>query len=177
MKRALLLLVPLALACDGEIYREDPKGPAAPHMHNHPEPPPPYAGLTNPHAGEELEVAITAGEVLYQRHCMTCHGRGARGDGPAGRDLDPPAADLVEHGEGATDAYWFWRIREGGKVAPFASEMPAWKDELSEEETWQVLSYVKSLVPDADTDMHVDEAPHGDAGADSDAHIDEAPHT
>ncbi len=182
MNRGLLLLLPLAIACTGEIYRVDPKGPAPAHMHNHVEPPPAYAGRTSPLRGASLEAGIEAGEALYQQHCLTCHGRAGRGDGPIAASLQPRPADLAEHGPFASDAYWFWRIREGGQVEPFDSEMPAWKDELSEEQTWQVLAYCKTLSTHGaadggvDSDAHIDEAPHGDAGVDQDAHIDEAPH-
>ena len=30
---------------------------------------------------------LTAGEVLFLRHCAGCHGAGARGDGPVGTAL------------------------------------------------------------------------------------------
>src|SRR4029453_5947855 len=47
-----------------------------------------------------------------------------------------------------TDAYWFWRVGEGGLVEPFrsaGSPMPAWKQELSAEDRWAVIAYQPSL--------------------------------
>ncbi|MCA9453260.1 MAG: cytochrome c, partial [Nitrospira sp.] len=35
------------------------------------------------------------GKALYERHCVTCHGLGGKGDGPIGQALIPPAANLT----------------------------------------------------------------------------------
>jgi mono/diheme cytochrome c family protein len=44
-----------------------------------------------------------------------------------------------------SDGYLFWRVSEGGMMAPFNSAMPAWKTTLSEEQRWHVISYVRLL--------------------------------
>lgn len=44
-----------------------------------------------------------------------------------------------------SDDYLFYRISEGGNVAPFNSAMPAWKEILTETERWDVINYTRSL--------------------------------
>ncbi len=43
------------------------------------------------------------------------------------------------------DSYLFWRVSEGGGMAPFNSAMPAWKETLDERARWDVLNYVQAL--------------------------------
>jgi len=43
----------------------------------------------------------------------------------------------------ATDGYLFWAIAEGG--IPIGTGMPAFKDALSERETWQLILYLRTL--------------------------------
>jgi hypothetical protein len=47
-----------------------------------------------------------------------------------------------------TDAYWFWRVSEGGLAEPYRSKgsvMPAFKDDLSVEDRWAVIAYQHSF--------------------------------
>jgi mono/diheme cytochrome c family protein len=47
------------------------------------------------------------------------------------------------------DAYLFWRVSEGGVMAPFNSAMPAWKGALSETQRWQVVNYLRIFAAQA----------------------------
>lgn len=38
--------------------------------------------------------SLAKGAALYQAHCASCHGAEGRGDGPAGRGLEPPPNDF-----------------------------------------------------------------------------------
>lgn len=103
--------------------------------------PAPYAGKTNPHSGDAA--SATAGQVIYDTNCASCHGAGGAGDGVAGTALTPKPADLRDIPEG--DDFIFWRVSEGGAMEPFNSSMPAWKGVLSEDEIWQVVTYIRTL--------------------------------
>jgi mono/diheme cytochrome c family protein len=104
-----------------------------------------YEGLVNPFAGDPD--AIDAGEQIYRTNCESCHGPGGEGDGPAAASLNPGPANLAdpEMMQEMTDGFLFWRVSEGGAMAPFNSAMPAWQEVLSEESRWQVISFLRSL--------------------------------
>ncbi|MBE7549798.1 MAG: cytochrome c [Anaerolineales bacterium] len=113
--------------------------------HAHVDPPSEYAQLTNPFAGDA--VAIAAGQTIFDTNCATCHGPQGQGDGLAATGLNPKPANLADRQmlDSLSDGYLFWRVSEGGALAPFNSAMPAWKATLSEEQRWQVISYLRSL--------------------------------
>ncbi len=97
--------------------------------------PPPYAGLKNPFPwGDTL--AQKAGEKLYQQSCLGCHG--TKGDSLAGFNFS--ATDYPRSLEEQPD-FAFWILSEGR----LAKGMPPFKSSLSDEQRWQVLTYVWSL--------------------------------
>jgi len=86
---------------------------------------------TNPLAGSPA--AVAAGEKLYRQTCQACHGGQARGDrGPA------LATNTFAHG--SEDADLFRNIRSGIS----GSAMPAFS-KLTTDQTWQLISYIRSL--------------------------------
>jgi mono/diheme cytochrome c family protein len=102
-----------------------------------------YQGKTDPYTGDAA--AISAGQQIFTTTCETCHGATGAGDGPAASALNPKPADLKDLVKTLSDDYMFWRISEGGAFAPFNSAMPAQKNNLTEEQIWQVISYIKTL--------------------------------
>ncbi len=104
-----------------------------------------YEGLTNPYTGNAA--AIAEGMEIYDTHCAKCHGSGGAGDGPTSVTLDPAPADFtgVNVMQETTDGYLFWRVSEGGGMAPFNSGMPTWKAILTEERAWKVLAYIRTF--------------------------------
>ena len=104
--------------------------------------PAPYAGKTNP-----LPVTpenIKAGKALFEDNCASCHGKSGQGDGEAGKELNPPPADIT-HILGKPldrDDFFMWTISEGGEK--LKTDMPAFKDALSEKERWQVIQYLRN---------------------------------
>lgn len=90
---------------------------------------------------------IKKGGKLYGQHCLACHGPRGLGDGAAGKDLAPsPAllAYLAKEPE-AADGFLLWTISEGG--AAFGSDMPAYKDSLSDQEIWQLVAFLRAGLP------------------------------
>jgi len=94
---------------------------------------------------------LRRGRSLFVRHCVTCHGDQGRGDGPsarlhakrsgyAPRDLSRPDVQA-----GLTDGEMFWKIgmgwRPSGRIV-----MPGVRSEVSEEDRWRIVLYVRSLL-------------------------------
>jgi mono/diheme cytochrome c family protein len=96
-----------------------------------------YAGKTNPY-GEE---ASADGAHTFQTNCQMCHGPEGHGDGPAGQSLEPKPKNLAVLQKGVGDDYLFWRISAGKP----GTSMVAWKGILSEEQIWQVVSFIRTL--------------------------------
>jgi len=153
MKRTILLAVSLGLllaACssakpESEGAAVSPgmgmqRGMMARHSAAIPEQ---YADLTNPIPADDDSLA--RGAELYTTHCATCHGDGGMGDGPAGTALDPAPAPIAHTSQMLGDNYLFWRISDGGAMAPFNSAMPAWASTLDEQARWDVINYVQGL--------------------------------
>jgi len=117
--------------------------------HAHFEAPDEFASLTNPFADDSD--ALAAGQTIFVTNCAVCHGETGMGDGPAAETLDPKPATLAD-GEMMSmlsDGYLFWRVSKGGMTEPYNSVMPAWEAGLTEDQRWQVISYVRSLSGEA----------------------------
>ncbi len=89
---------------------------------------------------------LEEGRILYQMNCRPCHGTKVDGTGPMAPGLLLKPANFTDLGTIATliEAYLFWRIKEGGialpgAATPWDSVMPAWKDELSDDEIWKII--------------------------------------
>jgi mono/diheme cytochrome c family protein len=102
-----------------------------------------YTKQSNPLTQDEETLA--SGAEIYTTQCASCHGEEGLGDGIAAGGLDPQPAPLIHTGRMLGDNYLFWRVSEGGAMAPFNSAMPAWKSSLEEEERWQVISYIRQM--------------------------------
>jgi mono/diheme cytochrome c family protein len=89
---------------------------------------------------------LKAGEALYAQNCESCHGAAGMGDGPAGKDLDPPPPALAGgRMPMIDDGYRMWAVSEGGAV--LKTGMPAFKDTLTVTQRWQVLLYLERGLP------------------------------
>ncbi len=117
------------------------------HVHSSwPEPPADFAAKT--WSGWNDPQAAARGERIYQQNCAYCHGAGGKGDGVMAPRLAHGPADLTNNfhtAPGKGDGYLFWRVTEGARVEPFRSQdssMPAFETSLSEQQRWDVLTYV-----------------------------------
>jgi len=105
-----------------------------------------YRGARNPMS--QTPDTVRKGRALYQQHCASCHDASGTGHGDAGLALYPSPALLAHliRMPDAVDAYLLWAIAEGGE--PFGTEMPAFEDELTEAQIWQIITYMRAGFPD-----------------------------
>jgi mono/diheme cytochrome c family protein len=81
------------------------------------------------------------GETVFQTNCVICHGSQGHGDGPASQSLEPKPRNLAELQKNVGDDFLFWRITEGKP----GTAMVAWKGILTEDQIWQVISFIHTL--------------------------------
>ena len=100
--------------------------------------PAPEARKKNPVAVSESSLA--AGQKIYVKRCVACHGKTGNGDGPDAADLGIHPAKLSDPSIRAeTDGELFWKITVGKKP------MPNYGSRLSPTDRWNVINYLRSL--------------------------------
>lgn len=89
------------------------------------------------------EDSVAEGAELYQTWCASCHGETGQGDGPVAQTLNPKPADLTIHSVVGvhSDGRLFLWITDGYP----GSQMPAFKDFLTEDERWHLVNYIRTL--------------------------------
>jgi mono/diheme cytochrome c family protein len=89
------------------------------------------------------EKVLAAGKAIFGDKCRKCHGPQGLGDGP---DADPDYAEEMnltnpKRAERNPDGVVFHKVMNGRRNP----KMPAFKEELSQEQIWTVVAYVQSL--------------------------------
>jgi putative copper resistance protein D len=109
---------------------------------NIPTPPVPLTARFAQNPVPDTPAAIAAGAATYQAKCAICHGPRGRGDGPAAFAMVPRPVDLIvhvpQHFPGEVQ-YW---ITAGVAGTP----MPAWRDELTDTQRWEIVRFLYALV-------------------------------
>jgi len=86
--------------------------------------------------------SIARGQGLYEAHCVACHGESGRGDGPQAAGLSPKPADFTSgHTDSHPDGDVYYWIKNGIPN----SAMPAFGSQLSDEEAWNLVNYIRRL--------------------------------
>jgi mono/diheme cytochrome c family protein len=102
---------------------------------------PPDAGKEQNPIAESPEI-VQKGERVYRSRCQRCHGREGKGNGPDA-DPDKPAGNLTDRVRAAfnPDGVVFYKVWNGRQ----SPKMPAFKTEMSKDEVWTVIHYMKTL--------------------------------
>jgi Cytochrome c, mono- and diheme variants len=86
------------------------------------------------------ESSLAAGQKIYVKRCVACHGKTGNGDGPDAADLNIHPAKLSDPLiREETDGALFWKITVGKKP------MPNYGSRLSPTDRWNVINYLRSL--------------------------------
>ena len=95
------------------------------------------AGKKNPFPGK---ANAAAGKQIFMTTCAPCHGNSGRGDGPAAMALNPKPANYTTKAiSGESDGSLFWKLSEG------RGAMVGFKGAFSEQQRWQLITYIRSL--------------------------------
>jgi mono/diheme cytochrome c family protein len=86
---------------------------------------------------------VATGRSLFMEKCKRCHGPAGLGDGP---DADPDAPEEMDltnpkRAERNSDGIVFYKAWNGRKKP----KMPAFKEELTKDQLWAIVSYVQTL--------------------------------
>lgn len=84
------------------------------------------------------EVSSHRGKEVFEQNCAACHGEDIEGIDAQEIGLTTRPPNLKERLRTHSDGDFFWKIRTG------RGEMPQFKENLSEEEIWDIINYIRS---------------------------------
>ncbi len=84
------------------------------------------------------EKSIERGKPIYFDNCAACHGENIAGMKAEDTGLQMDSPNLKKRLLTHTDGDFFWKIQNG------RGDMPAFKEDLTEEQIWDVINYIRS---------------------------------
>lgn len=83
--------------------------------------------------------AVEQGKKVAGVNCISCHGKGGKGDGAAAAALSPKPADWTSKKvQDESDGELFWKITTG------RGAMPAWRH-IPESDRWALVQFIRTL--------------------------------
>jgi mono/diheme cytochrome c family protein len=147
---------------------DDPSHNPGEHMagaHNVPEE---AAAVPNPIS--DTEDSVESGGAIFATNCAVCHGAEGRGDGPSAESLETKPADLTEgHVQELSDGSLFYIVSHGKPETP----MPAWEGVLEEEDRWNVVNFLRTLVDEHAEEEHMEDEHMEDEHMEGDEHMED----
>ncbi len=102
-----------------------------------------FAASSRVFALEANDKSVIRGSIVFRTYCVLCHGENADGKGRLAEGKIPPPANLTK--TFLNDAQKEEIIRKGGMGVGRSPFMPPWKDELSNEQIKDVISYINYI--------------------------------
>jgi mono/diheme cytochrome c family protein len=92
---------------------------------------------------EVSERVLAAGKNIYAQLCAVCHGNKGAGDGVTAAALQPKPADFTTAAfQEQTDGEIYYKVTEG------RPPMPGFKTQLSEQQAWAIVHYLRTFSPE-----------------------------
>ena len=118
---------PLGLGAHKHMDKKEEDGPAAQLS----KAPPSAHAAKNPYSDDKDSAA--AGEKLFRKNCVECHGPDGQGTGHAA-DLRSPVI------QNAAPGVLFWAIQNGRPN----KGMPPWSG-LKDDQIWEIITFIRTL--------------------------------
>jgi mono/diheme cytochrome c family protein len=94
-------------------------------------------------AGDAQPEMMPRGKIIYDAHCMVCHGAGGRGDGPSVHALIPKPPDFTSpEVKAVLTTEKIVEVTTNGKPG---TQMGGWKKRLTPEEIQAIAEYIRTL--------------------------------
>ncbi len=107
-----------------------------------------------PLADPDNPAQVALGQQVYDRACASCHGKALEGQPnwqqrKADGRLPAPPHDETGHTWHHPDDLLFkiTKIGPAGMLADYESDMPGFANQLTDDEIWAALAYIKSTWP------------------------------
>ncbi len=78
------------------------------------------------------------GLETYAQFCVYCHGIDSKGLPASATKLKKHSPNLIERLKNHSEGDFHWKIKKG------KGEMPSFREELSDNEIWNLINYIKS---------------------------------
>ncbi len=83
---------------------------------------------------------IQAGETLYRKNCVSCHGKTGSGDGIKAKNLDSFPGDFTTSDfQSESDGSVFYKSKFG------RNEMPKYENKIEDNDIWTIITYIRTL--------------------------------
>jgi mono/diheme cytochrome c family protein len=82
--------------------------------------------------------SINDGKAMFKELCSHCHGDNAEGLKPEETGLEKNTGNLHKRLKSHSDGDFFWKIQNG------KDEMPSFSKELTENQIWDIINYIRS---------------------------------
>ena len=105
-----------------------------------------YLAKTNPYSVDDMDEIKKSAKKIYKRKCKKCHGKSGNGKGPGAEDMDPmpTAFNAAGYMAGKKDGQLFWIAEKGSKDTEMSAFGPGSETNLSEDDIWKVITYMRS---------------------------------
>ena len=105
-----------------------------------------YLAKTNPYSVDDMDDIKKSAKKIYKRKCKKCHGKSGNGKGSGAEDMDPMPTAFNASGylAGRKDGQLFWIVEKGSKDTEMSDFGPGSDVNLSEDDIWKVITYIRS---------------------------------